>query len=78
VNNPTDEVMTSSAVNITATVNGVAVQPYSPDGQIIQNIEPKMQLNIPFRFTVKNGTTGPLKVTVQYADRRPVYFTGTV
>jgi hypothetical protein len=78
VNNPTSQALSTSDVAITATVNGNAVEAVPLDEPIVQNIEPNMQLNVPFRFRVKNGTTGPLQVTVQNGTGKPVYFTSTI
>jgi hypothetical protein len=79
VNNPTDKVMSSSDFTITATVDGMAVEPvYPTSGPTEQLIEPNVQLNLPFLFKVKDGTTGPLQITVRSSDREPVYFNGTV
>jgi hypothetical protein len=79
VNNPTDKVMSSSDFTITATVDGMAVEPvYPTGGPTEQLIEPNVQLNVPFLFKVKDGTTGPLQITVRSSDREPVYFNGTL
>jgi hypothetical protein len=79
VHNPTDKVLSSSDFTITATVDGMAVEPvYPTGGPTEQLIEPNVQLNVPFLFKVKDGTTGPLQVTVRSSDREPVYFNGAV
>jgi hypothetical protein len=79
VNNPSDKVMSSSDFTVTATVNGVAAEAVPPTGgPTNQLIEPNVQLNIPFVFKVKEGMRGPLQITVQSGDRKPMYFNGTV
>jgi hypothetical protein len=79
VNNPTDKVISSSEFTITATVDRVPVEAVHPTGgPINQPIQPNVQLNVPFLFKVKDGTTGRLQITVRSGDREPVYFNGRV
>ena len=79
VNNPTDKVISSSEFTITATVDGVPVEAvHSTGGPIDQPIQPNVQLNVPFLFKVKDGTTGRLQITVRSGDREPMYFNGHV
>lgn len=78
VNNPTDEKISTSDVVITATVDGTEAPAVYPDGPITQDIEPGVQLNVPFRFTVKDGVSGPLQVTVNEPGGKVVYFNGTI
>ena len=79
VNNPTDKVMSSSEFTVTATVDGVPVEPVQPaSGPVNQPIPPNVQLNIPFLFAVKDGTSGRLQITVSSGDREPVHFNGHV
>lgn len=78
VNNPTDAVLSSSDVSITAMVNGAAAEAVYPQGRIVQKIESNMQLNIPFWFKVKDGTTGDLLITVQKGVEEPTYFKGSL
>jgi hypothetical protein len=43
-----------------------------------QDIAPGQQLQVPFQFKVKKGTTGPLQISVTAALNEPVFFTGTL
>jgi hypothetical protein len=79
VNNPTDQVISSSEFIIAATVDGVPVEAVLPaGGPIDQPIQPNVQLNVPFLFKVKDGSTGRLEITVHRGDREPVYFNGSM
>lgn len=67
------------AVTVTksATVNGAPADELF-DGQSFatQDIAPGQQLAIPFRFTVKRGTAGPVQISVAAMFNEPVFFTG--
>jgi hypothetical protein len=78
VNNGSDEVVALPDVTISAVVNGSAAEAIYPDGPLTQAVEPGVQMNVPFRFKVKDGTTGALQISVRATSRKPVYFTGTI
>ena len=78
VNNPTDKVMSSSEFTITATVDGVPVEAVHPTGgPIDQPIQPNVQLNIPFLFKVKDGTSGQLRSPCAAVTASPCTSTAT-
>lgn len=43
-----------------------------------QDVAPGQQLQVPFQFKVKKGTTGPLQVSVAADLNEPVFFTGVL
>ena len=78
VNNKTSDVIPASAVAISVMVNGAPAAAVPLDGPLNQDVEPGVQLNIPYRFKVRSGTTGAVQVSVETPSEKPVYFTGTL
>jgi hypothetical protein len=60
-----------------ATVNSApATQVFDEGSFAVQDIAPGQTLQIPFRFKVPKGTTGPLQIAVTGTFNEPVFFTG--
>ena len=78
VNNKTSDVIPASAVAVSALVNGAPAAVVPLDRPLDQDVAPGVQLNIPFRFKVKSGTTGAVQISVETPSEKPVYFTGTL
>ncbi|HXV93059.1 MAG TPA: hypothetical protein VD813_07160, partial [Pseudonocardia sp.] len=64
-------------VTIGATVAGTPAEPvYSDATFAAQEIVPGQRLTLPWRFTVPEGVTGPLEITVTDSGSEPAVFTG--
>lgn len=77
--NGTPNPVGATLIRINATVSNTPAQQVF-DGAILptQDIAPGQQLDIPFRFQVPDGTTGPLQIAVTDSFNEPVFFTGAL
>ena len=78
VRNGTTESIPLSSLEISATVDSTPARALAPDGPLTQVIPLGMQLNLPFRFTVGDGTARPLQISVRDAHDAAVHFNGTI
>lgn len=77
--NGTDSPVGATLITMNATVNGSPAQRvFDESAWPTQDIAVGQQLVVPFRFTVKEGTSGPLQIAVTDAFNEPVFFTGTL
>ncbi|WP_214367070.1 hypothetical protein [Pseudonocardia sp. H11422] len=79
VTNGTDQPVGAALITMNATVNSAPAERVFDDAFVpTQDIAPGQRLAIPFRFKVKEGTTGPLQIAVTDAFNEPVFFNGTL
>lgn len=77
INNGTPSPVGAVLISTNATVAGApAQQVFDENFWPNQDIAPGQQLNAPFRFQVKKGTTGAVQIAVTDSFNEPVFFTG--
>jgi hypothetical protein len=79
ITNGTDNPVGAALISTNATVSGApAAQVVDENFWPTQDIAVGQQLNAPFRFQVKEGTTGTLQIAVTDSFNEPVFFTGSL
>ncbi|MGQ0574613.1 MAG: hypothetical protein ACT4RN_10475 [Pseudonocardia sp.] len=79
ITNNTSAPVGAVLISTNATVAGAPAQQVFDDSFLpTQDVAVGQQLAVPFRFQVRDGTTGPLQVAVTDTFNEPVFFTGTL